>query len=233
MQFMLLAPAKAYIVPCPRKPRFVNMAGYTFAVFDGINAYVKTGDKPRFAYTETPGYSSYAIAIEPETVCYVSSAPDDATMRERLASVTPEKIRGWIEEATKAFNDLPAYNAELDRLLAEKRAAWQAQKEKDDAARLEREREATRKDAEAQAEAVRIFATGGRITWPSFEAACKAHGVKMAINTIGAGRKRVRYIGAGNAEIIGKGHLADGIWKAVRELKAVLQSKQESEAAHG
>lgn len=229
MKFLLLAPAKAYLVECKAPFRMIAQGGHNVAVFDNMNTYVKTdGKEPSFSYSKTPGYNSYAFEID-GVLCYVTNAQDDSWFWHRVDMLNEADLN-YISEriygkAREAISDLEGYNARLDKKMAMQRAAYAEKKKADDAARLERERLAVLRDARAQAEAEKIFATGGRITWPHFETACKAYGVPMAPGTLGAGRKSIRFIGVSSADYIGNGTVARGIWTAARDLKAVLEIK--------
>lgn len=221
MQFLLVAPAKAYIVPMTKAPRFID-SPMRCAVWDNLNVYVKTGGNPRMASTESQGYNSYAFEVSEGVYAYTSSCADDATFQERFKNVSPERLQEWKCNNANALADLDGYNAKLEADMQAKREAYAIQKQKDAEAQAAKEAAAMRQDEAAQADAEALYKTGGRICWARFENACKAHGVDMHMRTIGSGRKSISYIGKGSADVIGRNKVADGIWSAARKLTEKL-----------
>ncbi len=221
-QFFLVAPAKAFLVPCTRAFRTIEHSGLTFAAWDDSNVYVKTKDTPapRFAYQNTPGSNTYAVQIAPDVYCYAASCDNDKELFERVALWGKEVLPAWLEEKRAALADIPGYNEKQAARLEQARIEREAEKQREAAAQAEREaREASEKQA-ALVRAFEDFKNGRNITWELFEELCVINKVIMRPNTIGAGRRTIKYISKGGAILADKRRVPDGIWAAVRQLKA-------------
>lgn len=129
---------------------------------------------------------------------------------EHLTSKLPEWLA--LSQDPQGYKERALAKIQANRLEKDQR---DKERERQKADELEKEEASYR-------EALEKLKTGELVRWEVFERACKEHGVKMPIQTIGHGRSNVSSISlTGKAGRYDR-EVSQGVWLAARQLKAVF-----------
>jgi hypothetical protein len=215
MRLLFVYQAIAAITEKPRlTPRIIATAGHNVAVFDGACIFYREG-KARY---EDNISNQYFIEVSPDLYAVIGLFSGDEVFLSRIAGLPDGQIAKFVADSLDIAADTSAYTARAGSRIAEQREARKIEDARIDAERKEKRERAERERIER---AVSTFKAGEFIDWDEFEELCKLHGVTMAIQTIGSGRKRVSKVGNGKF-MVQRGFTPNGVFSASRELAAKL-----------
>lgn len=215
MKLLHVYPALAAITDKPRlTPRFFEVDGVQIAVFDRACVYYR---EERCKWEENIS-NQYLIQIADGLYTLAGLSADDDGFKYRLSTTSKEQISKYIADSLAIAADTQGYTERAKTEVAARRVEREQAEQKRQAERKEREERIERERIER---AVSTFKAGEFIDWPEFEDLCKLHGVSMAIQTIGSGRKRVSKVANGKF-MVQRGFTPNGVFSASRELAAKL-----------
>ena len=222
-QFILFTTkTAAHVAPAQRQAtRELTARGYKVLVWDSITLQHEPDAGSARALRATT--NSYYIEISPSVYYLSALAPDDEYFMKAINGCSDVVLKGIIDDARAILADIDGYTA---RKAAEIEAAKQARAEAEKVAAEESQKRwaadykarAARKESDLAA-----FRSGRAIPWGSFEDLCEDHGVKMPIQTIGAGRKSVKNISALSMTVCGKSRPTLAL-EAARKLHAIAMA---------
>lgn len=224
MQIFIEYPAIAAILPAPRGEYIpVHIAGVEQKIMRLSRKRVWLDTKANRLKTQANEYSDHffiEISEELYTSFIVASGLESA--QKMVDALEPGAQQRWLAERREAAQDIPALNKRLAEASAQRRAETEERKRQDAIKQAEKEaKEAEEEKADFQA-AIENFRAGGMIPWHHFERACKDNGIIMHMRTIGNGRAAVLRIGKTSASQYDGKKVSDGVWQALRELRAAL-----------
>lgn len=170
-----------------------------------VTDYRQTGQNVFHVYLEIEGCLVYCACIEFERV--------DEWFERNIE---------FVKQNFEKFRNYVLHPEIYEQEQAENRAKFKAERELRDAeqAKLNADRLAASEALYMQS--IEDFKSGKKISWDHFERAIKENNINLPIKTLGFGRKWFIDIGTSGATTRGTCHNSPVIWRAVKNLKEVL-----------
>ena len=171
----------------------------------------------------TESLYSYFVWIKDDIYCRVGSAINDDAMRARIDNMPADIVVNSINQAKEVLSDMPAYEAQQAKAIAEKREIKRLSDIELENKRIALEKALREKALEEERLGVIKFMAGDMIPYPVFERLCNANAIVMPIQTLGAARKHVTEVGNGKMRV-NKGSSPQGVHRAASALFEVLKA---------
>lgn len=216
-RILFVGPALATIADKPRiAARLAKINGLDVAVFEGTLFY---RDGAAHYSTDTINGNQYAVEISDNLYVLAGYSRTDEAFKARLDALPEGHLQKYIADSLAIAADTEGYTAKAKADLAARKASREAEELR---RATERQERAAKAESERISSGIKAFRAGQYVEWPVFEDLCKRFDVSMAIQTIGAARKRVSEVANGKF-MVSRGHCPEGVFAASRELFKKLE----------